>query len=127
MNDSPDALTVRTTKGFSVIPKRRPGAGGGGMNYQGEYNQFKSYKPGDVVRKRQAVPTPIMGVFICMKNNPTVPANDPAGVSQAPKYPEPAETGGTNYWEILALGIVQTSSCKAGETKLTYVNLFQIN
>jgi hypothetical protein len=127
LTDSPESRTVRTTKGFSVISKRRPVGAGTGMVYRGEYDQFKSYSVGDVVRKRQATPTPIMGVFVCVKKNPLFPPGDPEGVSIAPVFPEPAETGGTNTWEILALGIIQTGACKNGITKLSYANLFQIN
>ena len=82
-------------------------AGGGGsssgMNYQGTYNSSATYHIGDVVRKQSGGS---LGVWVCVINNP--------GGSNAPTWPEPATTGGTNYWELLSLGPVTTAVCSNG-------------
>jgi hypothetical protein len=120
MQDTPEALTVRTSRGFSVIPRKKPG-GGGGWNYRGDYDSTQAYSKDDVVRVRGGT---AQGVYICIRSNP-VDLN--SGKSAAPEYPEPANQAPPrqNIWEILSLGVVQQSSCVGGNNKTIYINASQ--
>jgi hypothetical protein len=84
--------------------------GGGGMNYKGTYNSSTTYAVGDVVRVQSGSS---QGVWVCVIANP--------GSGHQPTFPEPATTGGTNYWEMFTFGIQETSVC-AGGSKTVYIN-----
>jgi hypothetical protein len=120
MQDTDEALTIRTSRGFMVIPKKRPG-GGGGWNYRGDFDPTQGYNKDDVVRVRAGT---AQGVYICVRSNP-VDLN--SGVSAAPEYPEPANQAPPrqNIWEILSLGVVQQTPCVGGTTKTIYINASQ--
>lgn len=120
LQDSPDALTIRTSKGFMVIPKRRPGKGGG-LKYRGDFDSTQGYSKDDVVRVRGGT---AQGVYICIRSNPV---DLSSGKSAAPEFPEPANQNPPrqNIWEILSLGVVQQSSCVGGNNKTIYINASQ--
>ena len=120
VEDSPDSLTLRTTKGFTIIRRRRPG-GGGGWNYRGDYDSTQAYSKDDVVRVRSGT---AQGVYICIKSNPV---DQNSGKSAAPEYPEPAQQSPPrdNIWEILSLGVVQQNACVGGQNKAVYINASQ--
>ena len=92
---------------------------GGGWNYRKDFDITQSYAANDVVRVRSAPYS--MGWWLCVKTNPAV-----FGACQAPIYPEPASSGGTDYWHCISLGINQYNSCRGGQVRLTYINLNEV-
>lgn len=88
--------------------------GKSGVNYKGTYVVDTSYSVGDIVRVRSGEH---QGVYICVKACSA--DDDPQHV---PTYPEPADTAGVNYWEILALGIRQMTICTGGTPTTANVN-----
>ena len=109
-NDVSGFRVQRTTRGMIIqgaqVTTAIPGSG---MNYRGDYDKTAAYVFGDVVRVRSG---PYQGVFICVL----------ACSGTAPVYPEPADTGGTNNWEIFALGIKTVNICSNGTTGTANVN-----
>lgn len=65
-----------------------------GMNYRGTYDNANSYAAGDVVRVRSGTS---QGIWVCVIDQPAS--------GSAPVYPEPADSSGTNNWDMLAFGI----------------------
>ena len=84
---------------------------GSGMLYLGDYDSTQTYTSGNVVRLSDGSVN--AGVWICVKT---------ATASNPPTYPEPATTGGTNYWELFAFGVQAENVCYGGSTKTTYIN-----
>jgi hypothetical protein len=83
--------------------------GTSGMNYRGEYNNANAYSVGDVVRKRSGSD---QGVWVC------VVAQGAGG--SAPAFPEPADSGGTNNWELIGPPINQFTACQGGSDQTFY-------
>jgi hypothetical protein len=122
-----EARTIRPGPGYRVkegtggmILEINPGTGGpGGIPYKGDFDATQSYKKNDIVRSRNAPYA--LGLFICVKDNPVV-----AGICIPPTFPEPADSGGTNYWDLWSLGVKQYTACRGGTGKTTYINLLEV-
>lgn len=103
-------------------PEGGGGKGGSGLRYRGDFQDNISYQVNDLVRSRSGNYS--LGVFICVKDNPVVPAT---GKSLGPQYPEPKDvTGGDNTWELFSLGVKLYTSCRSGVSKQTYINLNEV-
>ncbi|MDB6022936.1 MAG: hypothetical protein JWQ04_2793 [Pedosphaera sp.] len=76
---------------------------GAASTYRSTYVSSATYAQGDIVRVQSGTS---QGVWVCVIANP--------GAGHQPTYPEPATTGGTNYWEMWTFGIYCTSVCDDG-------------
>lgn len=88
--------------------------GSASMAYKGTYIANTSYNVGDIVRVRSGSH---QGVYICVKA-----CSSDDSPQHVPTYPEPADSAGVNYWEILALGIRQLNICMDGAPTTANVN-----
>lgn len=113
LQDSPDARTMRTTRGFVAIAKGKKGGGGGSITYKRDYDPNKAYRVGDIVRKRTGAGsvTGFTGLAICVQDAPA---------GNAPEFPE------SQYWDVWQLGIQTYVACRNGVGKTTYIQLMEV-
>jgi hypothetical protein len=107
-----DANVVIQFDGSQII---LTGSGNGNMTYRGTYDNTQSYNVGDVVRVRSGSS---QGVWVCVVAQ--------AALGSAPVFPEPADSGGTNNWELIGPPISQFTACAQGSDQVFYWGGWQV-